>query len=110
MYKREIKQMVLKLCSGCIDREAGVHAAYMHPKSLDDAIRDILQFQFNHAAVYGSRGKKGVSDVTVRAVRSPHDYGGGWPRVVMTTVAESIHLNGVKLSLPIDPAGIPQTG
>ncbi|GFO29687.1 hypothetical protein PoB_005619200 [Plakobranchus ocellatus] len=78
MYKREIKQMVLKSCTGCIDREANLHAASMHPESLDDAIRDILRFQFNYAAVYGSRGERGPSDVTVRAVRSSRGYGGGW--------------------------------
>ncbi|GFO30246.1 hypothetical protein PoB_005675100 [Plakobranchus ocellatus] len=50
----------------------------MHPECLDEAIRDILRFQFNHAAVYGSRGERGRSDVTVRAVRSSRDYRGGW--------------------------------
>ncbi|GFO21459.1 hypothetical protein PoB_004796400 [Plakobranchus ocellatus] len=56
MYQHEIKQMVLKFCTGCVDRETGLHAANMHREYLDDVIKDILQFQFNHAAIYGSWG------------------------------------------------------
>ncbi|GFO46702.1 hypothetical protein PoB_007320700 [Plakobranchus ocellatus] len=32
LWKRDIKQMVLKFCTGCADREAGLHAANMRPE------------------------------------------------------------------------------
>ncbi|GFO15924.1 hypothetical protein PoB_004242900 [Plakobranchus ocellatus] len=47
--------MVLKFCTDCADREAGLHAANMRPESLDEATTYTLQYQFNYAAVYGKK-------------------------------------------------------
>ncbi|GFO34312.1 hypothetical protein PoB_006081700 [Plakobranchus ocellatus] len=73
LWKRDIKQMVLKFCTGCADREAGLHAANMRPESLDEATTFILQYQFNHAAVYG-RKEDSSPEAAVRSVRSRRDY------------------------------------
>ncbi|GFN89984.1 hypothetical protein PoB_001649000 [Plakobranchus ocellatus] len=70
LWKRDIKQMVLKFCTGCADREAGLHAANMRPESLDEATTYILQYQFNHAAVYGRKEDRSPE----AAVRSRRDY------------------------------------
>ncbi|GFN88316.1 hypothetical protein PoB_001482200 [Plakobranchus ocellatus] len=37
LWKRDIKQIVLKFCTGCADREAGFKAANMRPESLEEA-------------------------------------------------------------------------
>ncbi|GFN99165.1 hypothetical protein PoB_002567100 [Plakobranchus ocellatus] len=73
LWKRDIKHMVLKFCTGCTDREAGLHAANMRPESLDEATMYILQYQFNHAAVYGRREDR-WPEAAVRSVRSRRDY------------------------------------
>ncbi|GFO33751.1 general secretion pathway protein k-like protein [Plakobranchus ocellatus] len=73
LWKRDIKQMVLKFCTGCVDREAGLHAANMRPESLDEATTFILQYQFNHAAVYGRKEDRSP-EAAVRSVRSRRDY------------------------------------
>ncbi|GFN99979.1 hypothetical protein PoB_002648500 [Plakobranchus ocellatus] len=73
LWKRDIKQMVLKFCTGCADREAGLHAANMRPESLDEATTFILQYQFNHAAVYGRKEDRSP-EAAVRSVRSRRDY------------------------------------
>ncbi|GFO35626.1 hypothetical protein PoB_006213100 [Plakobranchus ocellatus] len=65
--------MVLKFCTGCVDREAGLHAANMRPESLDEATTFILQYQFNHAAVYGRKEDRSP-EAAVRSVRSRRDY------------------------------------
>ncbi|GFO12376.1 general secretion pathway protein k-like protein, partial [Plakobranchus ocellatus] len=46
----EKDQMILRFCTGCTDRAAGLHAANMHPRSIDEATMHILKYQFNHAA------------------------------------------------------------
>ncbi|GFO46539.1 hypothetical protein PoB_007304400 [Plakobranchus ocellatus] len=65
--------MVLKFCTGCVDREAGLHAANMRPESLDEATTFILQYQFNHAAIYGRKEDRSP-EAAVRSVRSRRDY------------------------------------
>ncbi|GFO28217.1 hypothetical protein PoB_005472200 [Plakobranchus ocellatus] len=70
LFKRDIKQMVLKFCIGCADKEAGLYAANMRPDSLDEATAYILQYQFNHAAVQGRREDRSP-EAAVRSVRSP---------------------------------------
>ncbi|GFN82102.1 hypothetical protein PoB_000860800 [Plakobranchus ocellatus] len=56
----------------CADRGTGLHAANMRPESLDEATTYILQYQFNHAAVYG-RGEDRSPEAAVRSVRSRRD-------------------------------------
>ncbi|GFO42863.1 hypothetical protein PoB_006936800 [Plakobranchus ocellatus] len=73
LWKRDIKQMVLKFCTGCADREAGLHAANMRPELLDEATTNILQYQFNHAAVYGRREDRSP-EAAVRSVCSQRDF------------------------------------
>ncbi|GFO10246.1 general secretion pathway protein k-like protein [Plakobranchus ocellatus] len=73
LWKRDIKQMVLKFCTGCANREAGLHAANTRPESLDEATTFFLQYQFNHAAVYGRKEDRSP-EAAVRSVRSRRDY------------------------------------
>ncbi|GFN80232.1 hypothetical protein PoB_000673800 [Plakobranchus ocellatus] len=69
LWKQDIKQMVFKFCTGCADREAGLHAANMRPESLDEATTHILQCQFNHADVYNRREDRSP-EAAVRSVCS----------------------------------------
>ncbi|GFN84201.1 hypothetical protein PoB_001070700 [Plakobranchus ocellatus] len=73
LWKRDIKKMVLRFYTGCADREAGLHAANMRPESLDEATTYIVQYQFNHAAVYGRKEDRSP-EAAVRWVRSRRDY------------------------------------
>ncbi|GFO19501.1 hypothetical protein PoB_004600600 [Plakobranchus ocellatus] len=67
LWKRDIKQMVLKFCAG---RESGLHAANMRP---NEATTYILQYQFNDAAVYGRREDRSP-EAAIHSVRSRQDY------------------------------------
>ncbi|GFO49195.1 hypothetical protein PoB_007570000 [Plakobranchus ocellatus] len=68
----EISNIVLKVCTGCADREAGLHSANMCPESLEEATSYILQYQFNQAAVNGKMEDRSP-EVAVRSVRSRWD-------------------------------------
>ncbi|GFO20625.1 hypothetical protein PoB_004713000 [Plakobranchus ocellatus] len=71
--RRRRSRSLLKFCTGCADKEAGLHAVNMRPGSLDEATTYILQYQFNHAAVY-SRKEDRSPEAAVRSVRSRRDY------------------------------------
>ncbi|GFO40149.1 hypothetical protein PoB_006665400 [Plakobranchus ocellatus] len=73
LWKRDIIQIELKFCTGCADTKAGLHAANLRPESLEEATTYILQYQFNHAAVYGRREDRSP-EPAVRSVRSRRDY------------------------------------
>ena len=47
------RQMVLRLCQGCADREAGCHALDRHPNTMDEAVEAITWYQHSRRAVYG---------------------------------------------------------
>ena len=47
------RQMVLRLCQGCIDKEAGCYALDRHPPDLDGAVEAIRWYQHSRRAVYG---------------------------------------------------------
>ncbi|GFO00537.1 hypothetical protein PoB_002704200 [Plakobranchus ocellatus] len=64
---------MVEFCTGCADREAGLHAANMRPQSLDEATTYILQYQSSHAAVYDRREDRSP-EAAVRSVRCPRDY------------------------------------
>ncbi|GFO30362.1 hypothetical protein PoB_005686700 [Plakobranchus ocellatus] len=71
--------MILRFYTGCTDCAAGIHAANMHPRSIDEATTHILKYQFNNAAVYGPREDDHKSEATIRAVQSRDAYNGGRP-------------------------------
>ncbi|GFO25107.1 hypothetical protein PoB_005161200 [Plakobranchus ocellatus] len=54
----DIEQMLYKFSDGCFDREAGLHAFYRHPKSLDQAMAFVEKFQFTHAEMHGPRDSR----------------------------------------------------
>ncbi|GFN96784.1 hypothetical protein PoB_002329000 [Plakobranchus ocellatus] len=79
IWHGEKDQMILRFCTSCTDRAAGLHAANMHPRSIDEATMHILKYQFNHAAVYGPREDGHKPEATIRAVQSRDAYNGGRP-------------------------------
>ena len=48
---------MLKLCHGCLDREAGVLATQFYPPTMEKAIERIRWYQYNNKEVYGTTGK-----------------------------------------------------
>ncbi|GFO25161.1 hypothetical protein PoB_005166600 [Plakobranchus ocellatus] len=79
IWHGEKDQMILRFCTGCTDRAAGLHATKMHARSIGEATTHILKYQFNHAAVYGPREDGHKSEATIRALQSREAYNGGHP-------------------------------
>ena len=53
MSPRETAEMVRKVCTGCLNKDAGPHAANQHPEALNGAIHHIVRYQLNRTDVYG---------------------------------------------------------
>ena len=64
------QQVVLRLCQGGIDKEAGQYAANLRPFSIEDALDKIRWFQHTSQAIYG-RPRKDVRYMSPERPRSP---------------------------------------
>ena len=51
------RQAILRLCQGCIDKEAGKSAATSRPLSIEDAVDKIKWYQHTVKAIYGQSVK-----------------------------------------------------
>lgn len=49
------RQMILRLCQGCLDKDAGQHAINARPRTIDDAIDKIRWYQHTSKAIFGSK-------------------------------------------------------
>ena len=47
------RQMVLRLCQGCVDKDAGCHALDRHPITMDEAVEAINWHHHSRRAIYG---------------------------------------------------------
>ena len=65
------RQMVLRLCQGCLDKEAGCYALDRHPSSMDDAVEAIRWYQHSRRAVYGKTRPPRAMVVHPRDEREP---------------------------------------
>ncbi|GFS26924.1 hypothetical protein ElyMa_001734400 [Elysia marginata] len=52
MTQMETEEVIQRFCTGSLDREAGLHAAYKHPQTLSEAVAYIDHFQRSRDAVY----------------------------------------------------------
>ena len=69
-HRFQSEQMISKFCLGCQDKEAGLFVANQRPESMSAAIRLIMQYQYNHQAVYS----RNSHEPTVRQTGSSSDY------------------------------------
>jgi len=51
------QQAILRLCQGCIDKEAGKNAATSRPRSIEDAVDQIKWHQHTVRVIYGHSTK-----------------------------------------------------
>ncbi|XP_048241950.1 uncharacterized protein LOC125374725 [Haliotis rufescens] len=74
------RQVIMRFCLGCEQKEAGQYAANLHPFSLEKAMDAVRTFQHTHQAIYGkprqirylASDREEGGDFQVRAVsRSP---------------------------------------
>ena len=62
-------QAILRICQGCLDKDAGQHAANSRPRSVEDVLDRIKWFQHTSKAIFGSQTK------TREKVPEEPDYG-----------------------------------
>ena len=75
------KQMIVRFCQGCYDKEAGQSACNARPLTLDKAIDHIRWFQYTHQAIYRSS----------RAKEPRRSQGADCDRVSRTTLQQEKH-------------------
>ena len=63
------QEAIAKFSQGCCDKDAGKHACFEHPSTMDEALNLVKHHQYISQAVDGKQSKKG-NDVSVNAVQS----------------------------------------
>ena len=63
------QEAIAKLSQGCCDKDAGKHACFEHPSTMEEALNLVKHHQYISQAVDGKQSKKG-NDVSVNAVQS----------------------------------------
>ncbi|XP_052220032.1 G patch domain-containing protein 8-like isoform X1 [Dreissena polymorpha] len=67
------REAVSRFCQGCIDREAGKHACFERPRTIQHALDLVRHHQYVSQVVDGKKVRKYDQEVTVNAVQSPAD-------------------------------------
>ncbi|KAH3777073.1 hypothetical protein DPMN_178510 [Dreissena polymorpha] len=67
------REAVSKLCQGCIDREAGKHACFARPRTIQHAVDLVRHHRYVTQVVDGKKAKKYDQEIAVNAVQSPVD-------------------------------------
>jgi len=67
------REAVSRFCQGCIDREAGKHACFERPRTIQHALDLVRHHQYVSQVVDGKKARKYDQEVTVNAVQSPGD-------------------------------------
>ncbi|KAH3867518.1 hypothetical protein DPMN_030647 [Dreissena polymorpha] len=67
------REAVSRFCQGCIDREAGKHACFELPRTIQHALDLVRHHQYVSQVVDGKKARKYDQEVTVNAVQSPAD-------------------------------------
>ena len=62
-------EAIAKFSQGCCDKDAGKHACFEHPSTMEEALNLVKHHQYISQAVDGKQSKK-VNDVSVNAVQS----------------------------------------
>ena len=63
------QEVIAKFSQGCCDKDAGKHACFEHPSTMEEALNLVKHHQYISQAVDGKQSKKG-NDVSVNAVQS----------------------------------------
>ena len=63
------QEAIAKFSQGCCDKNAGKHACFEHPSTMEEALNLVKHHQYISQAVDGKQSKKG-NDVSVNAVQS----------------------------------------
>ena len=67
------QEAILKFCQGCIDRDAGKHACFEYPKSMQAALNAVKHYQYISQIVDGKNARKYREDITVNKVSLTSD-------------------------------------
>ena len=70
-HRFQSEQTISRFCLGCQDKEAGLFVANQRPESMSAAIRLIMQYQYNHQAVYSQRSHEPTVRQTKFFIRLP---------------------------------------
>jgi len=62
------QEAIAKFCQGCLDRDAGKHACFEHPKNMQAALNAVKHYQYISQAVDGKKSRKQKDDVSVNMV------------------------------------------
>ncbi|XP_060588917.1 uncharacterized protein LOC132744275 [Ruditapes philippinarum] len=66
-----MREAISKFCQGCIDREAGKHACFEHPRSIQAALNAVKHHQYISEAVDGKKhSRRSKDDVSINAVNT----------------------------------------
>ena len=63
-----LQEAISRFCQGCRDKDAGKHACFKQPYSMQDAVNEVRYFQYITKAVEGKKVVKSVRKVNVNAV------------------------------------------
>ena len=63
------REAIAKFSQGCCDKDAGKHACFEHPSTMEEALNLVKHHQYISQAVDGKQSKKG-NDVSVNAMQS----------------------------------------
>ncbi|GFR65376.1 hypothetical protein ElyMa_001945700 [Elysia marginata] len=74
MNQRETEEVLQRFCTGSLDREAGLHAAYKHPQTFSEAVAYSDDFQRRRDAVYYPTNYHEVDGRTDHAVNLQQKY------------------------------------
>lgn len=66
--KRGLQEAIARFCQGCLDREAGKHACFERPRSMQQALDIIRHHQYISSAVEGKKPGKNRQEASVNAV------------------------------------------
>ncbi|KAH3772397.1 hypothetical protein DPMN_173735 [Dreissena polymorpha] len=67
------REAVTKFCQGCNGREAGKHAFFERPRSIQHAVHLIRHYQYVSQVMDVKKARKYDKEIAVNAVQSPGD-------------------------------------
>ncbi|KAH3813546.1 hypothetical protein DPMN_142007 [Dreissena polymorpha] len=67
------REAVSKFCQDCIDREAGKHACFKRPRTIQHAVDLVRHHQYDTQMVDGKKARQYDQEIAVNTVQSPGD-------------------------------------
>ncbi|XP_076082636.1 uncharacterized protein LOC143053741 [Mytilus galloprovincialis] len=88
------QQAIMRLCQGASDKEGGMLASNVKPKSIEEAVDKIRWHQHNHQAIYGRSARKEVKSV------SPETRGRGGDHCTVCSTSGPVPNNAPSKIIP----------